>query len=624
MGTIEQEIAQLSRELKARAGGGPAKAVADTGSIMLSLNKFANTNTLAQEKLQHQVSLQAVRDNLNRLNRLEDQKDRDAYNESKTLDTREYNESLWNQRKTERKKEDELELIEKRKYDEEKYETRLEESRVNRNKIYTERLKETRGYAKDLAAETAFFEAEEQYLKTIGGDLKTWEDVESGTTDLIDFESRYMDIIGDNGEILQEGNKALMVAAKIQFGKIEAARNFLHRKDASLQDMDRTIQEFDMLRGEEASSGNYIFSDVHETDLRDTVRNLQDRYAAAEELGYVSATGRYNDDIENLSEYVKLRGALKRMDDDLKTAEFDIPADLSAITLPEDEWLRLPSGDVMSSAEDALRQSLSILSNPSGDLKEAARLLEVSNVARRRSIEQRHSELIAGNKQQIALANAKMNTQIKSFNNRLNVTMSEEDAKFGIYAEWLKNRSTEGLFNMNQYDTEYALGLPNKITLSNTTYKELSEQTAASLLTTLAVSSKTGGAFVSKFKDNMNAGTWQVDDVIARWFESGHRSVEASDIVNAIKSRQRDFKYGGTVYDFTDAKQWPGVFSQLDLEGDKEAENIQAGYLHAVWNVFELLESHGPIMENLAEMQASSGYTGSDITMQFIEDYPNR
>ena len=125
MSTIEQEIAQLSRELKARAGGGPAKAVADTGSIMLSLNKFANTNTLAQEKLQHQVSLQAVRDNLNRLNRLEDQKDRDAYNESKTLDTREYNESLWNQRKTERKKEDELELIEKRKYDEEKYETRL-------------------------------------------------------------------------------------------------------------------------------------------------------------------------------------------------------------------------------------------------------------------------------------------------------------------------------------------------------------------------------------------------------------------------------------------------------------------------------------------------------------------
>jgi|6_EtaG_2_1085325.scaffolds.fasta_scaffold03585_2 hypothetical protein len=672
MGTIEQEIEQLSRTIQARAGGGPAKAVADTGSVMLSLKKLANTSTESERKLQQQASITAINANIRNRNAKANKIEQREYDEAKREEIRDYNESQYEYKRAQRRADEATDLEERREYGENLYDIRKEDSHAYAEKIheqrlkeekektrerrgyeeekYIERLEESRGYAegrtlegrihakevlgegrtyaKTLVQEAAVIDAEKKVLESFGtraDELNTVSDVNLTLLELDEFDARYNEVVDKTtGEVLVPANDAMMALSTIERQKLLDKAGFLEKKEASIWGLNKSIREFEDLRQSEFSSGDLIFTDHHSTDLMGVFHDIQDAYTKAEELKYVTSAGQHDERIARIGEYITLRASLERLDAEAQTREFDMP-DLSAIELPEAEWLTIGGKKVKSSAQDALRESLRLLET--GDLKEATRLFHVSDAARRRSIDKRADDISAAARAHRGLIRAGVKKEVTNFNNTINNMIA--DVK-GSEQNMEAMRKTDPWMPLKgeMFPAGFTFGIPNEVNLSNASFEEIRNQAAKALLATLAISAQPGKHEFWPALNLMGAGARDVDNVIRLWAERGFSAVEAGDIVTAIKNRKggdkgskdkhgksKEFMYFGKSWDFRQAKQWPEAFTELDLLGGDMPTAVQRSHLNSVWGLYELLENRGPIMEAISNMETDGG----DVTLEFLK-----
>jgi hypothetical protein len=666
MGTIEQEIEQLSRTIQARAGGGPAKAVADTGSVMLSLKKLANTSTESERKLQQQASITAINANIRNRNAKANKIEQREYDEAKRAEIRDYNESQYEYKRRQRRADEATDLEERRKYGENLYDIRKEDSHAYAEKIHEQRLKEEkektrerrgyeqeeyiyrleesrayaegqklegrihakevlgegRTYAKTLVQEAAVIDAEKKVLESFGtraDELNTVSDVKLTLLELDEFDARYNEVVDKTtGEVLVPANDAMMALSTIERQKLLDKAGFLEKKEASIWGLNQSIREFEDLRQSEFSSGDLIFTDHHSTDLMGVFHNIQDAYTKAEELKYVTSAGQHDERIARIGEYITLRASLERLDADAQTREFDMP-DLSAIELPEAEWLTIGGKKVKSSAQDALRESLRLLET--GDLKEATRLFHVSDAARRRSIDKRADDISTAARAHRGLIRAGVKKEVANFNNTINNMIA--DVK-GSEQNMEAMRKTDPWMPLKgeMFPAGFTFGIPNEVNLSNASFEEIRNQAAKALLATLAISAQPGKHEFWPALNLMGAGARDVDNVIRLWAERGFSAVEAADIVTAIKNRKggdkgskEDWRYVDKSWDFRQAKQWPEAFTELDLRGGDMPTAVQRSHLNSIWGLYELLENRGPTMEAIASMETDGG----DVTLDFLK-----
>ena len=586
--TLDQELLILANQIKGQGGRSGGHAAADIGRISLALDRMVKRPQETRRKQQYAIAGPAIRSNISKLDKKEDIARAEETYQKRLKETRGHTAAVKEEART---------------YLEDKERKRTLESRKHTKDV----LGESRTYIEEGKEEADVMKAYEGQISDAG----------AGSTSIEDFDQdiEYLETF----KIDHQDNMALQLLSDTKITELATKREALNRRDLALADLEQGYQDLESLVRKETKGGQLVFTDIHTDELRDRIKAMGTSKREAEQANYIAAENEYDSLFKELSKYITLRGSLKQLDADASTGKFDYDKDLSAIILPESQWLTIgDNGEkIQSSAKDALVESIRQASV--GDYDAALKYYHISDSARRESIDREQREISAAAKKQGNTLKTDMDKIIGEYNVNLK-DLVEGAHSTGANVQRLTSPG-EGLAGEKGFFYKF----PSMPEIKTTGYATLEKQTDAAILSTLAASTQHADI---PLWDDMDAGTRDVDKVIRAWFTDGMNPETAGAIIEAIVSRkgkkkdkpeEEDFNYEGVNYNFSKATFGPEGWKSYDLKGDDAyEEGVQKSHLNSLWMVRDQLRRRGRIMKSLATLQGSDAF---DISKVAFEDF---